>query len=490
MTTILVFAFVGIVVIAGLGVLGRRKPAADLTEWTVGGRQFGSLSMLFLQAGEIFTTFTFLGVAGLAYGGGVAALYAVPYVPLGTIVLFFAVRRLWSMGRERGYLTQGDFIEDRHGSRALARLVSVIGVVALLPYLQLQITGLGLIVKLVTGNSASGTLSMIVGTVLVVVFVLWAGLRGVATSSYFKDGIMLVVLVVLMIAIPTHFAGGISSMFHRVGEISPQSLTIHAGPNDHVWFITSMFASAIGVAFLCLPHAWPAILSARGPRIMRRNYTFLPLYEICIIFPMIVGFASILVLKKGSDPNGALLSLSKDVLPSWATGLVVVAAIATAMVPSAGILIGISGLVARNVARVRSERGQLLANHSTVVVACGLALVLGIYRADLLANLLLLTFSGSAQLAPANILGFLKRRVTGPWPIAAGIVVGEVIVIVLTFPKTFGVHLGIGTWNVGLIGLAANLIVLGIGIVMERAMGRAPSPDRGERAAKADLVTA
>jgi SSS family solute:Na+ symporter len=165
-----------------------------------------------------------------------------------------------------------------------------------------------------------------------------------------------------------------------------------------------------------------------------------------------------------------LLTLSQRALPPWATGFVVVAAIATAMVPAAGILVGISSLVARNIARVRNERGQFWINQGTVVVACGLALLLGIFRPDLLANLLLLTFSGLAQLAPANGLGFLRRTHVGKWPVLAGIVVGIAVVIYLTFvePTRFG------TFNVGLIGLAANLVVLGVGAGIERMVGTAP----------------
>jgi SSS family solute:Na+ symporter len=468
--TILFMTFGGIVLIGVLGFVGRRKPAADLTEWTVGGRRFGAVTMWFLQAGEVFTTFTFLGMAGLAFSGGVAAMYALPYVPIGYVVLFFLAKRVWTMGKERGYLTQGDFLTDRYDSKLLGTLSAILGVVFVLPYLQLQITGLGLIVKLVTGDNASSTLSMVIGTVLVVAFVLWAGLRGVATASYFKDAIMLVVLAVLIFAVPAHFAGGISEMFHKVEQLHPAMLTVHAGHNDHTWFITSMLVSAIGVAFITLPHSWPGIMSARDPKVLRRNYTWLPLYEICLMFPMIIGFAALLVLPKGSAPDAALLRLSQQVLPPWATGLVVVAGIATAMVPAAGILVGISSLVARNIVHVRSERGQFWINHGTVVVACGLALMLGIFRPDLLANLLLLTFSGTAQLAPANGLGFLRRRLVGKVPVLLGLVVGEVVVIWLSFggPK-------FGTFNVGLIGLGVNIVVVALAAVVERMMGRAPA---------------
>lgn len=461
---ILTFTLVGIVLIGVLGFVGRRKPVADLAEWTVGGRRFGALTMWFLQAGEVFTTFTFLGMAGLAFSGGVAAMYALPYVPIAYVVLFFLAKRLWTMGKDRGYLTQGDFLEDRFASRALGTLSAVLGVIFVLPYLQLQITGLGLIVRLVTGDSASGTLSMVTGSVLIVAFVLWAGLRGVAATSYFKDGIMLVALVVLIIAVPTHFAGGIPAVFHKIEQLHPEKLIVHSGANDHVWFVTSMLVSAIGVGLMTLPHSWPALMSARDPKVLRRNYAWMPVYELCLLLPMIVGFAAIIVVPKGSDPNGVLLTLSKDALPGWVTGIIVVAATATAMVPAAGILIGISSLVARNIVRVRSGRKQFWINHGTVVVASTLALVLGIFRPDLLANLLLLTYSGSVQLAPANLLGFLKRVPVGKGPVFAGLIAGELVVIWLTFVDT---HFA-GTVNVGLIGLGVNVVVLALAAVVER----------------------
>jgi SSS family solute:Na+ symporter len=479
MTTIVVMTFAGIVLIGALGFVGRRKPAADLTEWAVGGRRFGAVSMWFLQAGEVFTTFTFLGMAGLAFSGGVAALYAIPYVPIGYMVLFFLAKRLWSLGKERGYLTQGDFLEDRYDSKLLGTVAAVLGVVFVLPYLQLQITGLGLIVELVTGHSASGTLSMIIGCALVVAFVLWAGLHGVAMTSYFKDVIMLLVLAVLLVAVPAHFAGGISAMFHRIDDLHPQLLTIHPGPSDHVWFTTSMLVSAIGVGLMCLPHSWPAVMSARDPKVLRRNYTWMPLYELCILLPMVVGFAAVLVVKPGTPANGILLTLSKQVLPAWATGLVVVAAVATAMVPAAGILIGISSLVARNIARVRGERTQFWINHGTVVVACGFSLLLAIYRPDLLANLLLLTYSGTAQLAPAIALGFLARRIVGKVPVLAGLFAGELVVVWLTFWQK-GL---VGNVNVGLVGLGANIVAVAVAGVAERLLtgrGTAAEPETDE----------
>jgi SSS family solute:Na+ symporter len=449
-----------------------------MAEWTVGGRRFGAATMWFLQAGEVFTTFTFLGMAGLAFTGGVAALYSLPYVPLAYAGLYWLAPLIWKRARARGHMTMADFLEGFHRSRVLAVLAAVLGVVFLLPYLQLQITGLGLAVELATGNAASGQWSMVVAFVLTVAFVLWAGIRGVATTSYFKDALMLVVLIVLVALIPAHFAGGIGPTFEKVLAGHRDLLSVHTGTYDATWFVTSLVASTLGVLFMTLPHSWPALLSADSPRALRRNYVFLPVYSVCLVLPMIIGFTAVLALPKGTNSNSALLELVGRSWPSWAVGVVVVATAATAMVPAAGLIIGMSSLVARNIVPTRSPRAQFTANQVAVVGVTALALVLALVRPDLLANLLLLTYSGLDQLIPAIVLALLSRRLVGAVWVIAGLVVGEVVVAWLTFSDVYSGHV-----NVGLIGLVPNLVVVAVGVLVQRGRGLPPPVDAEPRAA-------
>jgi hypothetical protein len=61
-------ALVGIVTAAllalGLGFLAQRGRQMGLGQWTVAGRSFGAPLVFLLMAGEIYTTFTFLGGSG------------------------------------------------------------------------------------------------------------------------------------------------------------------------------------------------------------------------------------------------------------------------------------------------------------------------------------------------------------------------------------------------------------------------------------------
>lgn len=458
---ILAVALAGMAVIALVGLRARRG-TRDLSEWTVGGRNFGKGATWFLQAGEGFTTFTFLGVANRTFAGGAVATYAIPYIPLSYIGVYFLGPRLWRLGTERGYLTQADYFADRYRSPLFGKLVALTGVVFLLPYLQLQITGLGTIVELVTGSHDSGTSSMIIATVLMVGFVLWSGIRGIAGTAYLKDALMIVAMVVLVVAVPAHFSGGVSAMFHEIQHSAPQLLTVghNDGPAGSVWWLTSVLISAIGSAFFTLPHLWPPLLASRDENVIRSNNTWLPLYQVVIILPIIIGFTGILAKLHGQHvpPGGVLLWLTGQTLPDWLVGVVAVAAAAAAMVPAAAISLGISSLVAHNLIPLRHDRARLALNHGTVIAVAGLTLLLAINRPTALADLLLLTFSGLAQTAPAFLAALGDRRRPDAAAAIAGMVAGIAVVAWVELGKHYtDVH----NINSGILGLLVNLTVFG-----------------------------
>jgi solute:Na+ symporter, SSS family len=64
-----------VVLALSLGFLARRGRQMNLERWTVARRAFGAPLVFLLMAGEIYTTFTFLGGSGFAYGKGGPAYY-------------------------------------------------------------------------------------------------------------------------------------------------------------------------------------------------------------------------------------------------------------------------------------------------------------------------------------------------------------------------------------------------------------------------------
>jgi SSS family solute:Na+ symporter len=129
-----------------LGFLARRGKDMNL-EQTVGGRGFGATFVFVLLAGEIYTTFTFLGGSGYAYGKGAPAFYILAYGTLAYVLSYFMLPPIWRYAKENRLYSQSDFFVRKYDSPALGVLVALVDIAALIPYLVLQFKGLGITSK-------------------------------------------------------------------------------------------------------------------------------------------------------------------------------------------------------------------------------------------------------------------------------------------------------------------------------------------------------
>src|SRR6266581_1687002 len=177
---------------AAIGFYAGARHKMDLEQWTVAGRGFGLLLVWLLMAGEIYTTFSFLGASGWAYSKGGPTLYILGYLTLAYVVSFYILPQIWEVGRKYALQTEADFFERRYGSKYLAALVSLVGVVFMIPYLQLQLTGLGIIVQVASFEGIGRAPAMMISFVLVAAFVFASGVRAVAWVSVLKGFLVVI----------------------------------------------------------------------------------------------------------------------------------------------------------------------------------------------------------------------------------------------------------------------------------------------------------
>ena len=139
----------------GIALRARRGVKMDLAQWSVGGRGFSALLVFVLMAGELYTTFTFLGASGYAYGHGGAALYILVYTCLAFVMSYWLLPPIWRLARRHGAMTQPEVFAKAYDSPALGLLVAAVALLALIPYLVVQMKGLGLIVELTSYGALS-----------------------------------------------------------------------------------------------------------------------------------------------------------------------------------------------------------------------------------------------------------------------------------------------------------------------------------------------
>src|ERR1700676_2628932 len=126
---VLLFAF--ITILGFVAVHWRRGDLDLLHEWGLAGRGFGTFITWFLLGGDLYTAYTFIAVPALVFGSGSIGFFAVSYTILAYPIAFIFLPRLWSVSRVHGYVTPGDFIRGRYGSRGLALAMAFTGILAL-----------------------------------------------------------------------------------------------------------------------------------------------------------------------------------------------------------------------------------------------------------------------------------------------------------------------------------------------------------------------
>ena len=342
----------GAVILAlGLGFLARRGQQMGLEQWTVAGRSFGAPLVFLLMAGEIYTTF-FLGGSGFAYGRGGPAYYILCYATLAYVMSYFLLPPIWRYARDNGLYSQSDFFIRKYDSPALGILVSLVGIVALIPYLVLQFKGLGIIVEIAGYGAIASTPAVWIGAAVATAYVMVSGVRGAAWTSVAKDAMILLAVVFLGIYFPLHYYGGLGAMFAAIEEVKPGFTVLPAHGESVWWFSSTVLLTVLG--FYMWPHAFASIYTARNTRVIRLNAVFLPIYQLILLFVFFAGFAAILQVPglKGTDVDLALFKLSVKTFDPWVVGLIGAAGVLTALVPGSMILTAAATLFANNLYRV------------------------------------------------------------------------------------------------------------------------------------------
>ncbi|MGW0734118.1 sodium:solute symporter family protein [Streptomyces sp. NPDC002851] len=456
-------------VVLGLLAVRGRGQQGGLAEWSVGGRSLGAVFIWVLMAGESYTSFSYLGAAGWGYNYGAPVLYVVAYMSCGYAVGYVVGPMLWSYARRHGLVGITDMIAHRYRRPWLGAAVAVLATVFLLPYIQLQITGMGVVVATISYGTISLNWAYFLAFAVTTGFVVVSGLRGSAWVSVLKDVLVMGTLGFLALYVPLHYFDGYGPFLDRLLAEKPAWLTLpgHGGGEGSggdgsglgvAWFASTSFLNALTVVIF--PTTVAGYLGARDGDALRRNAIWLPAYNVLLFVPMFLGMAALFVVPGlvGADSNLALFRLVTDSLPAWAVGLIGVAAALSSIVPMAVFMLVIGTMWGRSVLslvpRLRGQARQKTASQVVVVVAGALALIMTYAAPNTLVRLSLISYEGMAQLLPMLLLGLVWRRLTLAGAVS-GLVVGVAIVCGLVFSgndPVFGV-------NAGVVALAVNLAV-------------------------------
>ena len=151
---IIIFAFFLLAI--SLGIRSSKGKDMTLEQWTVGGRSFGALFVFLLMAGEIYTTFTFLGASGW-----LIVKEHQPYMFLCTLSLsyvasYWLLPEIWKYANDHQLMSQSDFFVSKYKSPIFRCSGGDRWCDWIVPIIVLQLKGLGIIVS----EASYGAISM------------------------------------------------------------------------------------------------------------------------------------------------------------------------------------------------------------------------------------------------------------------------------------------------------------------------------------------
>lgn len=467
-SALLIIFFIALIALY-LGIRATRGKEMNVDEFAVGNKWFGTLFIFLLIAGEVYTTFTFLGGSGWAYSHGAAAYYVPAYICLAYVLSYWIVPKIWRFSKKHNVISQPQYFMKNYNSKALGVVVAFIGLMALIPYIVIQLKGLGIIVSEASYGAISPLIASTIGAIIVAIYVTVSGIHGSAWNAVLKDILILIVVLFLGIYIPYHYFGGIPQLFEAVQTVKPEALILDTEGYSIPWFVSTIVLNAFG--FYLLPQSFSVVLSAKSARALKKNAITLPLYTILLLFIFFIGFAAIIQVPglQGADGDLALLRIVMHTFDPWVVGIVGGAGLLTALVPvsvmvmsgAVGLMTGFYKLIKPN----SNDRQQLTVSKIFVLLIILIAYVFTITGGNALAILNIMSYGLISQLLPAMLLGFSRKRLINKYGAIAGILAGVSIVLynaVTSFKLADlipGIPTTINDINIGFVAIAVNLLV-------------------------------
>jgi SSS family solute:Na+ symporter len=414
-----------LVTLAGFWAVRWRRPAAgmhSLEEWGLAGRNFGTWITWFLIGGDLYTAYTVIAVPAALYGAGAMGFFAVPYAVIAYPYMMLVLPRLWTVCHRHGYITFADFVAGRYGNKWLTVAIALTGILALMPYIALQLVGMKVVIAALGVN---GEWPLGVAFVVLAAYTYSSGLRAPAVIAIVKDVMLYIMVIAAVVVLPWKLGG-----YARVFELASAALAAHRPaasillrPQQYLGYSTLAIGSAI--ALMLYPHTATAVLSAKSANVVRRNAAMLPAYSFMLGLIALLGFIALAAGVATKDTNAAVPLLFLKMFPEWFAGFCLAAIAVGALVPASIMSIAASNLFTRNLygefARRRPTPRQESEMAKIVSLAVKFGALLFVLRLESSYAIEMQLLGGiwMTQLFPSVVVGVFTRWFN-PWALLAG----------------------------------------------------------------------
>ncbi len=363
----------------GIGLTAYRLTERTAEDYYLASRTLGTVVLLFTVFATLLSAFTFFGGPNIAYLYGPEWILVMGLMD-GIIfaVLWYVIGyKQWLIGQARGHLTLGEMLGDRFGTNRLRALIAVISLVWLFPYVMLQQIGAGTALEALTGGAVPFWGGAALITAFMIVYVVLAGMRGIAWTDTLQGAFMLVMVWAALLWVVAS-VGGVSAATSRMGSASPEFTALGSAFYTPQRMLT--FAVSIAFGGTMFPQVNQRFFAADSETVLKRSFALWPVLVLLLFVPafLLGAWAQGLGIAADVGAGQNVLSLVlTEYTPGWFAALVVAGAIAAMMSSSDSMLLSGSSYFTRDVYRplvdpsLSDEREDLLGRIGVAVFATG-----------------------------------------------------------------------------------------------------------------------
>lgn len=422
---------------------GMKKREKTTEGFFLANRGVSSVLLPLTMIAAMQSTFAFLGAPGMYYSHGISYIVIVlSQVWVALMVVYFG-NKIRLLAKEKGYMSLGDFLEDRFGSKYLKVLSSCISVLMTMVFLAMQYVGNARAISIVSGDAISYQAAIGVSIIFSLLYVLIGGAGGVVLLDAMQAVILLAGIVVAawIAVVPS---GGVQSLFAQIIDTAPELLSRPGAKGLYTgkYWLMQFIVLPFGI-WLC-PHVWMKSLMAKDVKALSKSAVSIPVSQI-----LIYGFATLFIGLAGHilvDPSQ--VSAADNILPILMTtrskwyiaALVMAAAIAAGVSTINAMLLVSSQIVSQDLILINrknriSQRSNMILSKTIVLIISGICGIMALNPPETLVQIVQdVAYTGLAQLAPAFLLGLYWKRCT-KWGAMAGMTAGIVILFATRIMK-------------------------------------------------------
>jgi SSS family solute:Na+ symporter len=427
-----------------LGLIAHKKTNKNAEDYFLANRTFGPIILLFTFAATNFSAFTFLGFAGKSYESGFGQ-YGIMAFGTGFMAIMFYIigRKVWKLGKKKGYITPPELVGDILNSKLLKIIFLFVMVIFTIPYLATQAIGAGLIIENVTNSFITWQFGAILTMIIIMVYVLFGGMRGSGWTDLIQ-GVIMIIAMVLAVVFISNSLGGFENANLLAFQERPDLFTRPGVDNYFTPFIWLSFMLLWLFADPMFPQIFSRFYTAKNEKSLKFSLILYPIVvSFLFLFPVLIG---VWAQGVGLNPNQNDLILPimvKTYAPSYIYSFVMIGALAALMSTADSQLLSLSTMLSHDLKLKKFKISEINFARILIIILSIFAIFFVIINYDpntgIMGTLVKTTFSGLAILCPTTIAALYWKKAT-KWGCISSILIGLFSIFIYEYNliPTFG----------------------------------------------------